>query len=153
MKFNAENIKLNTPNQIGFVILDKAKKVLYDFFYDANKGVPYSKQRNLTHDKFKKIYQDEIENISMDVISIISTKCDVRTVMQNKRCLSKIDDKRYYINKNKTVAYGHPALIKNEATLIKKRKAVTQVISNLDREMDLTMRKRAKGEMMFNKNT
>ena len=77
----------------------------------ANKGVPAGNQKELTHDKFLGIYRDEISLMKVKVTSIVSTHCNVRTKVQTKRCLSKIDDKRHYVDCNKTLAYGHPDIL------------------------------------------
>ena len=88
--------------------------------------------------------------MSVDITSIITTKYNIRTSLQNKRCLSKIDDKRYYVNHNKTLAYGHPDIpkkITKPPIHKRKRESLTTLSEN---ELDLTKRKRAKGEIMFN---
>ena len=64
------------------------------------------KQCNIVHESFKRIYlENTIERLPQ--VRIRSINHQLYTIESNKVALKCLDDKRYWLDENKSVAYGH----------------------------------------------
>ncbi|XP_069950770.1 uncharacterized protein [Cherax quadricarinatus] len=71
------------------------------------KGIPSQFMPLLTHARYKNV----LSNVDRELFtckSIGNVKGEICTVKINKRGLSAFDDKRYHLNTNESLAYGHP---------------------------------------------
>jgi hypothetical protein len=75
---------------------------------NAAKGVQMSKKRMLKHEHYRDIHESFILNYVVEICNISSKHCQLYTSKLKKNALSKLDDKRFYISNNKTLAYNHP---------------------------------------------
>ena len=72
------------------------------------KGINTAKQMELKHDLYKKVYNSEILTYKVTTSNIVSHKMTLYTINMEKCALSKIDRKRYFIDKRNSYAFGHP---------------------------------------------
>ncbi|XP_069936724.1 uncharacterized protein [Cherax quadricarinatus] len=71
------------------------------------KGIPSQFMPLLIHARYKNV----LSNVDRELFackSISNVKGEICTVRINKRGLSAFDDKRYHLNTNESLAYGHP---------------------------------------------
>jgi len=110
-KFKSE---LSAP-AIDFICLQsKLYSVLLsdDTVKSAAKGVPYVNQKNLRHEMYAAIHRGDKVQECVNVVNISSKKSTLYTIRMKKRALCKIEQKRYWVNSEKSYAYGHPYIKK-----------------------------------------
>ena len=75
------------------------------------KGVPHAmKQVNLTHDIYREILDGKINSVSVPYGRIESMHNKLFTVCNDKRALTGLDKKRYWLNSVESVAFDHPSI-------------------------------------------
>ena len=82
----------------------------------ACKGVPIRVGKHVyTHDVFRNILNDASYTIPSVTANYIRRNRDngVSTIKQKKVCLSLIDNKRFWVNINKSYGFGHPETYKH----------------------------------------
>lgn len=63
-------------------------------------------QRQLRHQHYRDVYMSNVPAY-FETTSFISCNHQISTVSKLKKCLSLFDDKRYWLDKNHSIAYGH----------------------------------------------
>jgi hypothetical protein len=118
----------------------------------AAKGVNRTVQKNLTHELYKKIHSQTITAHSETVCNITSNKCKLHTTKTRKKCLGKVETKRYYLDGERSLGYGHPD-IKVKAvkppTSVRNNKRPRQFDDNSEAVLDITNKRRRPGEIVF----
>jgi len=71
------------------------------------KGICRAEKRRLKHDNFRRILHEKEVHFFKQV-SITNVGGQMMTTQMKKRGLSLYDDKRWYVNAYKSLAYGHP---------------------------------------------
>jgi hypothetical protein len=141
------------PNEI-VCLQPKVYSVLLNsmFVKRAAKGVNKNVQQNLTHDLYKKIHAQTISEHSEMVCNITANKCKLYTTKTRKKCLSKVETKRYYLDGEHSLGYGHPDIEQDDAQAvspIRKNKRSRIYNGDLDVMLDLTAKRRKPGEAVF----
>ncbi|XP_063595417.1 uncharacterized protein LOC134772380 [Penaeus indicus] len=73
----------------------------------GTKGICRSEKRKLKHERFRRtLHQKEVHTFNQ--VSITNVNGQMATTTTKKRGLSLYDDKHWYINTYKSLAYGHP---------------------------------------------
>ena len=72
------------------------------------KGINSSKQTELFHDLYKKVHNSEVLTYNVTTCNITSYHMNLYTTMMDKCALSKIERKRFWIDKINSYAHGHP---------------------------------------------
>ena len=77
----------------------------------AAKGVPFNAQRRIKHKTYQDLLDGRIKQVFVKCSNIRSKNFNLYTTHTKKVGLSNIDIKRFYLDKTKSVAYGHPLTI------------------------------------------
>ena len=93
------------------ILLDDDKTKL------AAKGVTSHKQHFLTHSLYKDIHTLTKSSFNLNV-SKLTKRCNIiKQTSHNRRALSKVDNKRYWVDSVSSLGYGHPKIPVNTATV------------------------------------
>ena len=116
------------------------------------KGVNRSSCKNLKHSVYNEIHEGIKSEISVDCVNIRCKKNKLYTVQTRKRALAKLDRKRWYVNGEKSLGFGHPDIplqLGCENQCNPKRNPKRKILETLaDLHTDLTFN-RAKREKFF----
>ena len=74
------------------------------------KGVEKSRQYLLTHQRYIDIHKQKEKFYNIKVCRMMKRTNRIFVTEQVKRSLSKLDNKRYWVNAIESVAYGHPSI-------------------------------------------
>ena len=131
----------------------------------AAKGVPKGKQHLCRHEKYKQIHNNSEKCMVIKCVNIACKKNRLYTIKSEKRALGKFENKRFWINKRKSLAYGHPDIplytnddmseiheqVCDERECITKRKNTTKTQKNItQRSLALTFRRSEPGRKLYN---
>ena len=78
------------------------------------KGVNRSEKNKLKHETYKKIHDGTLKEIQSICPTIRSIKNNLYTIETKKHALVKLDRKRFWIDRDTSVGYGHPSIKKLE---------------------------------------
>jgi hypothetical protein len=153
------------PNEI-ICLQPKAYSILLnsDIVKSTAKGVKQNIQENLTHELYKKIYMGEVSQHVESIYNITSHHCQLQTTVMRKNCLSKLETKRYHVNGNRTLAYGHPDIVKHTPNadivrvnsaggtrLINRDSKRQNSIEIIDLTLDFTCKRRRPGDVLYDR--
>ena len=95
------------------------------------KGVNRSVKIKLKHEIYKKIHDGTLKEIQSVCPTIRSIKNNLYTLETKKHALVKLDRKRFWIDRETSVGYGHPSIkrVKNDHT---ERNSDTNCLSRND---------------------
>jgi hypothetical protein len=151
------------PNEI-VCLQPKAYSILLnsDTVKSTAKGVKQNIQENLTHKLYKQIYMEEVFHHVETIYNITSHHCQLQTTVMNKNCLSRLETKRYHVNGDCTLGYGHPDIVQQnnviaevgvnngEPVTIQHRPAKRpNNMEVVDMPLDLTCKRRRPGELIY----
>ena len=112
------------------------------------KGVNKSEKSKLKHDIYRDIHDGVIKNVSSTCPTIRSYQNKLYTIVVNKHALAKLDRKRYWINREESVGYGHPSIKVIEKPEMKRKNVVKRKISECITPLDVNLTyKRTKNVM------
>ena len=77
----------------------------------AAKGVSNHKQHILTHSLYKDIHALTKSSFNLNVSKLTKKDNIIKQTSHNRRALSKVDNKRYWVNNVKSLGYGHPKIV------------------------------------------
>ena len=85
----------------------------------ALKGIPVHIQKNkIMHETYRKVYDRVQKSVFVKVTQIRSKNCELFTTRTEKCAIRWFDNKRWYDGPNKSVAYGHPSIVRNPKQII-----------------------------------
>ena len=119
----------------------------------AAKGVKRNVQQNLLHEAYRAVHEQRVKLHVEPMYSITSHNCELRTTKTIKTCLNKVELKRYYLDGDRTLGYGHPDIPQSvgnvaEVSQDRKRKIKPSVC---DHELDCTYKRGKAGESVLPK--
>lgn len=123
----------------------------------ACKGVNKYFHKNIRHEQFQEIHNGSKICHNVEITSITSRLCNVRTQKTVKNALCKLDTKRYYLDCNTTLGYGHPNTTKSNKQLqdsdnskfVRVYKDNVGYLTNENVTFEYTRRIRSKGDELF----
>ena len=74
------------------------------------KGVNKSEKNKLTHDIYSKVHDLKLKTRFVTCMNIRKMKNRLYTTQTKKRAMTKIDRKRFWLNSERSLAYGHPCI-------------------------------------------
>jgi hypothetical protein len=77
----------------------------------ACKGVPYREQKKIKHETYRNLLAGSVNHVVVKCSNIRSEQFKLYTTHTNKKCVTNIDIKRYYLSNVNSVAYGHPRCV------------------------------------------
>ena len=81
---------------------------------NAAKGVNRSEKNKLKHEIYQQIHDGTLKEIQSVCPTIRSIENNLYTLQTKKHALVKLDRKRYWLDRENSVAYGHPSLKETE---------------------------------------
>ena len=124
----------------------------------AAKGVPRAQRALLLHEKYKEIYNSEKYTMRVNCTNIRCVKNRLYTIRQEKNAIAKTENKRFWINKLRSLAYGHPDIAlyrKRDKSLIKstmptEQCSSKQCLNEISRQLNLTYKRCKPGRILYN---
>ena len=74
------------------------------------KGVNRSQKANFRHQTYRDVHDGIVKEVRAPCSTIRSIKNKLYTLNVDKKALSKMDCKRFWLNPNESVGYGHPKI-------------------------------------------
>ena len=116
----------------------------------AAKGVNKHLQKNLLHETYRAIHEQRVKSHVETIYNIASKNCRLFTTRMSKNCLSKLETKRFYIDSDKTLGYGHPDIISSETvTKVRGKRPRNYDGPEQEKDFDFNFKRRQPGEKAF----
>ena len=161
-------LKSETGENLPYEVIAPGPKCYSILLNDSNsvkqaaKGVKHSMTKLLTHDIYRDIHNQTKLNFKINIVNIRSKKLHNVTVIESRNALTKVEDKRYYLDSSKSLGYGHPDIpIENRSNNniqkcinICSSNRVSIIIKHIDNvftnnQLDLNSRKRKLCDKFF----